>query len=197
MGTMCAIYGCPVEASAEAIDPNSRNLRVTAFLRRCKVIGRREAEFSETISFYSLNHISTANHETQRLAVRLTCLILEKMKSHLTQARINLRQSSSTGGHRIPFQLIAGQNGREESGTSPEKMCLGIILRGNQKACQFAQRVGIYRLPADNQVTGDFGLEGMRYRIVRAVIEDQRAGSALNLAFQKVRTHHGAERVFL
>src|ERR1700691_1354646 len=34
MGTMCAMYGCPVEASAEPIDPSSRSLRVTAFQRR-------------------------------------------------------------------------------------------------------------------------------------------------------------------
>jgi hypothetical protein len=34
MGTMCAMYGCRVEASAEPIDPSSRSLRVTAFQRR-------------------------------------------------------------------------------------------------------------------------------------------------------------------
>jgi hypothetical protein len=40
IGTMCAIYGCAVSTKAEAIDSNSRTLRVDAFQRRLKLIGR-------------------------------------------------------------------------------------------------------------------------------------------------------------
>jgi hypothetical protein len=35
---MCAIYGCPVEASADPIDPSSRSFRVTAFQRRVALL---------------------------------------------------------------------------------------------------------------------------------------------------------------
>src|SRR5579859_3332562 len=38
MGTMCAMYGWPVEASAEPIEPSSRSLRVTAFMRRVPLL---------------------------------------------------------------------------------------------------------------------------------------------------------------
>ena len=74
MGTMCAMYGCPVEASAEAIDPTSRTLRVTAFQRRCNGIGRRETEFSETISLTSLNHTPVAHDEADSLCSS-SCLV--------------------------------------------------------------------------------------------------------------------------
>src|ERR1017187_7895034 len=36
---MCAMYGCPVDASAEPIEPSSRTLRVIAFQRRTNGIG--------------------------------------------------------------------------------------------------------------------------------------------------------------
>jgi hypothetical protein len=37
---MCAIYGCPVEASADPIEASSRTFRVTALQRRFNGIGR-------------------------------------------------------------------------------------------------------------------------------------------------------------
>src|SRR5271155_1442487 len=40
MGTMCAIYGCPVDNTADPIEPSSRSLRVTAFIQRLAGIGR-------------------------------------------------------------------------------------------------------------------------------------------------------------
>ena len=40
MGTMCAMYGCEVEASAEAMEPSSRALRAAAMRRRRAVILR-------------------------------------------------------------------------------------------------------------------------------------------------------------
>src|SRR6266702_3778630 len=97
----------------------------------------------------------------------------------------------------MPLQRIARQNGCEERGTFPEVRGLSIMPWGSQKACQFAQYAGAYRLPAHNKITGNFGFEGMRHRIVGAVVEDQRAGSALNLAFQKERTHRRAQRMLL
>jgi hypothetical protein len=37
---MCAMYGCPVDSTADPIEPSSRSFRVTAFQRRLAVIGR-------------------------------------------------------------------------------------------------------------------------------------------------------------
>src|SRR5260370_27293883 len=66
IGTMCAIYGCPVETSAEPIDASSRTLRVTAFQRRFALIGRLAIAVVEAEGIVTLKYIEPSRTHTQK-----------------------------------------------------------------------------------------------------------------------------------
>src|SRR5277367_2271414 len=71
MGTMCAIYGCPVDITADPIEPSSRSLRVTAFQRRLAGIGRLPFATAvleaEDISPLSITNCSLRGADSLRL----------------------------------------------------------------------------------------------------------------------------------
>src|SRR6202000_2757590 len=67
IGTICAIYGCPVEITAEPIEPSSRSLRVTALRRRLAVMGRRPVA-TAVVEAEDISLPSISNHCQRGLA---------------------------------------------------------------------------------------------------------------------------------
>src|SRR5882757_8191666 len=70
IGTMCAIYGCPVEASAEPIDASSRTLRVTAFQRRFALIDRLTVAVVEAEDIVIFKYIEPSRPHAETAARR-------------------------------------------------------------------------------------------------------------------------------
>src|SRR5260370_1408346 len=66
IGTICAIYGCPVETTAEPMDANSRTLRVTAFQRRFALIGRLPVVVIEAEDIVTLKYIEPSQPTWKR-----------------------------------------------------------------------------------------------------------------------------------
>src|SRR5271168_1687867 len=87
---MCAIYGCPVDITAEPIEPSSRSLRATAFRRRLAGIGRlpfaKAVVEAEDISLLSISNrcdrtYLLAHHQDR-----------ERVRHHLPSRRTSSRR---------------------------------------------------------------------------------------------------------